>query len=203
MSPAVSGDGPAGKDDRMTAWPPNPYQPPPPPPPKKPRPRGWWFVLGAGLMVVAVAVAVLLFALVFKALFTTDASLRADGQAHEVTVPADGDRMLWADTLDGEPDCRVTDTETGEEIPLSSPSGEFQRNEQTGFARFDPGSGRLSVTCAGNGEQVEIGPSPSIGGLVGGVLAAILIPMLLGTAGFIVVLVTGILWATRPPRPKG
>ncbi|RYP84603.1 hypothetical protein EKO23_15170 [Nocardioides guangzhouensis] len=187
----------------MTAWHPNPYQPPSPPPPKKkPRPSGWWFVLGGGLMVAALAVAVLLFALLFKGLFTTDASLRADGQAHEVTVPTDGDRMLWADTLDGEPDCRVTDTETGDEIPLSSPSGEFQRNEQTGFARLHPGSGRLSVTCAGSGEQVEIGPAPSLGGLVGGVLAAILVPMLLGSAGFVVVLVTGILWATRPARPK-
>jgi hypothetical protein len=192
------------EDGAVSSYPPNPYQQPPypQPPPKKPRPSGWWFVLGGGLMVAAVAVAVLLFALVFKEMFTTDASLRADGRPHQVSVPTDGDRMLWADTLEGEPDCVVVDTATREQLTLSSPSGEFQRNDQTGFARFDPGSGDLTILCRGDGERVEVGPAPSVGGLVGGVLAAILIPMLLGSVGFIVVLVTGILWATRPARPQ-
>jgi hypothetical protein len=30
----------------------------------------------------------------------------------------------------------------------------------------------------------------------------VLAPLLLGGAGFVVVLVTGVLWSTRPPRPK-
>lgn len=200
---AVSVGGTEGEDGHVTAWPPNPYQQPPyQQPQKKPRPSAWWFVLGAGLMAAGMAALVLLFALVFREMFTTDASLRADGDAHEVTVETDGDRMLWADTEDDDPQCTVTDTASGEEIPLSSPDGDFQRNRQTGFATFDPGSGSLSITCDGNGEEVEIGPAPSIGGLVGGILAAILIPMLLGGSGFVIVLVTGILWATRPARQK-
>ena len=52
------------------------------------------------------------------------------------------------------------------------------------------------------GSTVDVGPSPSVAGLVGGILAAVLAPLLLGGAGFVVVLVTGVLWSTRPPRQR-
>ena len=68
---------------------------------------------------------------------------------------------------------------------------------------FDPGSGNLDITCAGEpGTEIEIGPAPSLTGLVGGILAAVGIPLLLGGAGFLIVVITGILFATRPPRPR-
>ncbi len=77
--------------------------------------------------------------------------------------------------------------------------------------RFDPGSGRLEVTCSpfngprgvAGGDTVLIGPMPRIGSYVVGILVAILVPGLLGLAGFVVLLVTGILWSTRQPRPRG
>ena len=69
--------------------------------------------------------------------------------------------------------------------------------------RFDPGSGDLDVTCEGDDETaVDIGPSPGTAGLVGGILVAVLAPLLLGSLGFVVVVVTGVLWSSRPPRPK-
>jgi hypothetical protein len=182
-----------GQDGDMTAWPPNPPQPPPP---SKPRPSGWWFVLGGGLMIAAAVVGVVLFVLIFKSLMETDATVAADGEPHRVTVPTDGERMLW-----GEPGTSCSVTDGGEDVLLSSPNGSFTRNEQEGLDTFDPGSGSLEVTCQGGG-SVDIGPAPSVAGLVGGIFAAVLVPMFLGGSGFLVVLVTGILFLTRPPRPR-
>ena len=185
----------------MTSW------PPPPPthqPPQKARPSGWWFVVGGGLMLVGLVIGVTAFVLLFRGIMTTDASLPVDGARHRVHVPTDGDRMLWADTDAQRPACTVVDHASGEEIGLEPTNGDFERNDQTATNRFDPGSGDLDITCEGDtGSAVDIGPSPSIGGLVGGILAAVLAPLLLGGLGFVVVLVTGVLWSSRPPRPTG
>ena len=185
----------------MTAWPapPSPYRPPP----GKPRPSGWWFVVGGGLMLVGLAIGATAFVLIFRGFMTTDASLPVDGARHRVSVPTDGDRMIWAETGAQPPECRVTDRTSGEEIALQPTNGDFDRNDQTAIARFDPGSGDLDVTCEGDtGTAVDIGPSPGIAGLVGGILVAVLAPLLLGSLGFAVVVVTGVLWSSRPPRPK-
>ena len=184
----------------MTAWPP---PPPPQRPPQKPRPSGWWFVVGGGLMLVGLVVGVTAFVLLFRGLLTTDASVPVDGEGHRVSVPTDGDRLLWADTEAQRPQCTVTDRESGREIPLETPHGDFERNEQTAVRSFDSGSGDLDITCDGDPDtEVEIGPAPSIRSFVGGILAAVLAPLLLGGAGFVIVLVTGVLWSTRPARPK-
>jgi hypothetical protein len=183
----------------MTAWPPPPpvHQPPP-----KPRPSGWWFVVGGGLMVVGLAVGVTAFVLLFRGIMATDASLPVDGVRHRVSVPTDGDRMIWADTRYQRPECTVVDRASGAEIALAPTSGDFERNDQKAIARFDPGSGDLDVTCEGDtATSVDIGPSPGTAGLVGGILLAVLAPLLLGGLGFVVVLVTGVLWSSRPPRP--
>ena len=185
----------------MTAWPapPSPYRPPP----GKPRPSGWWFVVGGGLMLVGLAIGATAFVLIFRGFMTTDASLPVDGARHRVSVPTDGDRMIWAETGAQPPECRVTDRTSGEEIALQPTNGDFDRNDQTAIARFDPGSGDLDVTCEGDDETaVDIGPSPGTAGLVGGILVAVLAPLLLGSLGFVVVVVTGVLWSSRPPRPK-
>lgn len=184
----------------MTAWPP---PPPPQRPQQKPRPSVWWFVVGGGLMAIGLAVGVTAFVLLFRGLLTTDASVPADGESHRVSVPTDGDRLLWVDTLAPRPQCVVTDRESGREIPLGATNGDFERNEQTAVRSFDSGSGDLDITCEGEpGTEVEIGPAPSIASFVGGILAAVLAPLLLGGAGFVVLLVTGVLWSTRPARPR-
>ena len=181
----------------MTSW------PAPPAPPQKTRPSGWWFVVGGALMAAGLAIGVTAFVLLFRGIMTTDASLPVDGARHRVSVPTDGDRMLWADAEGQRPECTVVDRGTGEEIGLEPTNGDFERNDQKAINRFDPGSGDLDITCEGDtGSTVDVGPSPSVAGLVGGILAAVLAPLLLGGAGFVVVLVTGVLWSTRPPRQR-
>ncbi|MET1059464.1 MAG: hypothetical protein ABWX84_07690 [Nocardioides sp.] len=183
----------------MTAWPP----PPPQQQQQKPRPSRWWFAVGGGLMLFAAAVGVAAWVLLFRGLMQTDTSVPVDGRSHQVTVPTDGDRMVWADTLAERPQCTVTDRESGQEIPLKATNGTFERNEQTAVRSFAPGSGTLDVTCEGDpSTEVEIGPAPDITAFVGGVLVGVLVPLLLGGTGFVIVLVTGVLWTTRPPRPR-
>jgi hypothetical protein len=104
-------------------------------------------------------------------------------------------------------DCTVVDTSTGAELPLAPVTGEYRRSNGTmgdwvGVYRFDPRSGELEVTCTGRSDQatVEIGKAPQLATFVGGIAAAILIPLLLGGSGFVVIIVTGILFATRAPR---
>jgi len=177
-------------------------------PPRKPRPSGWWFALGGVLIVAAVAAGVGLFIWTLSGFLQTDATVQADGEPHRVSVGTDGDRMLWFDETTTPPDeCVVVDTATGEELPLEAVSGEYRRSNGTmgdwvGRYRFDPGSGELEITCSGRYDRarVEIGKAPQIASFVGGIIAAIVIPLVLGGAGLVVILVTGILFATRGPR---
>jgi hypothetical protein len=181
------------------------YPPHQPPPPRKPRPSGWWFVVGGGLVVVAGAAAVGLFLWALWPLLHTDASVPADGQPHLVTVSTDGDRMLWRHDDVFDPSCEITDARTGEQVRLqpvtSQVSRDFGDGGWTAAYRFDPGSGHLEVVCD-RGGSVEIGAAPTVGGVVAGLLLAILVPGLVGLVGLATLVVTGILWTTRPARQK-
>ncbi|MFC7496143.1 MULTISPECIES: hypothetical protein [unclassified Nocardioides] len=196
------------------------YPPVPPPRPTKYRPSWAWFVVGGVLIVVGLAAGVALFIWTLSAFFTTDARVPADGQPHVVTVGTDGDRMLWRDDDVFDPGCRIVDTATGEEIRLHPVTSQLSRNtgdgERIASYRFDPGSGQLEVTCAPQSgpdadgfddrdpeiQDVEIGPAPSVGGFIGGLIATIAVPTLLGLLGLATLVVTGVLWATRPARPN-
>jgi hypothetical protein len=162
-------------------------------------------VVGGGLVVLAGAAAVGLFLWALWPLLHTDASVPADGRPHLVTVSTDGDRMLWrrADVFD--PDCRITDTGTGEQVLLRPVTSQISRDlgeaDWTAAYRFDPGSGHLEVVCD-RGGSIEIGAAPTVRGVVVGLLLAILVPGLLGLLGLATLVVTGILWTTRPGRPK-
>jgi hypothetical protein len=161
--------------------------------------------------VLAVLVAVGVFVWLLAGFLDFDAKVPADGRPHHVAVATDGDRMLWTESPDQE--CQVVDLATGEPIPLRRVGGSFTRSDSdgdlTGARRFAPGSGDLSVTCISpafhrpDSGTVVIGPMPHIGSLVAGVLAMILVPGLLGLAGLVILLVNGILWSTRQPRPRG
>jgi hypothetical protein len=190
---------------------PSGYPPGQPPLPPKYRPSGWWFVVGGGLIVLALAAGVGLFIWTLSAFFHTDATVAADGQAHEVTVDTDGQRMLWRDDDVFDPACTIVDLGTGEQVELRPVTSQFTKDfgdgEWTAAYRFDPGSGRIAVTCAAplspdDGGEVQIGPAPSIGGFVGGLIATIAVPSLLGLFGLATLIVTGILWSTRPARPR-
>ncbi|MBZ5737041.1 hypothetical protein [Nocardioides mangrovi] len=187
---------------------PSGYPPGYPARPVKYRPSWVWFVVGGGLIVVAIVVAIGLFVWALAGFLDSDATVRADGRPHTVTVGTDGDRMLWLD--DARQTCSITDLETGQPIDYRPVSGSFERNDShgdlEGLYRFDPGSGHLRVQCDPAGiaqtESVLIGPMPKIGSFVLAIALGILIPGLLGLTGIVILLVTGILFATRQSRPK-
>jgi hypothetical protein len=176
-----------------------------PAPPEKVRPSWWWFVLGGGLLVAAVASGIGLFVWTLSSFLATDVSVPADGAAHTVDVGTDGDRMLWFDERYDEPTCSLADAGTREPVAgLRGPSGEFRRStggeSWHGAYVFEPGSGRVEVTCTAVETapvEVEIGPAPSLGSFGIGLLLTIVVPLVLGGAGLVVLLVTGILWSSR------
>lgn len=197
----------------MSQYPPPPYGAPasppygvplPPPPPRRPRPSGWWFVVGGGLILAGIAIGIGLFVWTLKGFLETDATVPADGRQHAVSVGTDGDRMLWVHPFD-RADCTIADRATGQEVTYSPVTGSFTRSsgssgEWVADRRFDPGSGDLIVMCTPKGGPVEIGPAPEIGTFVGGIFATILAPVLLGAAGLIVLIVTGVKFANGAPR---
>ena len=90
-------------------------------------------------------------------------------------------------------------------------NGEFRRSDGNGdfegFLSFDPGSGDLQITCdqtdGGPPGSVLVSAKPRLGSIVVGLLLAVGVPGLLGLVGLVVILVNGVLWSTRPPRPAG
>ena len=190
---------------------PSGYPPGQPPRPTKYRPSWAWFLVGGGLIVVGGLAAVGIFVWTLSAFFTTDARVPTDGQPHAVSVGTDGDRMLWRSDDVFDPGCQVVDTATGEEIRLRPVTSQLTRNTGDGdylaAYRFAPGSGDLEVTCRASrdgddSEGVVIGPAPTVGGFVGGLIATVAGGGLLGLLGLATLIVNGILWATRPARPK-
>lgn len=194
-----------GHREAMSQSAPPPYGAPVPPqqPPRRRRPRWWWFVVGGALVGTAIAVGIGLFVWTISAFLSTDATVDADGRSHEVSVGVDGERMLWLEDGFGQ-SCEIVDRATGQPVALRPVGGEFTRSDGAGdfggAARFDPGSGRLQVTCTGSEGAVLIGPAPRIGAFVGGIFAMILIPLGLGTLGLLVLIVTGVLFVTGAPR---
>lgn len=181
-----------------------PNQPPPHPParPSKPRPSGWWFVLGGVLVGAAAIAGVVLFLWIFVSLFQTDAEVPADGAPYVVTVDTDGDRLLWKE--DGiRQTCQIIDAGTGQPVEEDDFTGSFDRSDSDGAwlgaTEFDPGSGQLEVTCEGGG-SVLIGPAPELDSFLLGLVIAVVVPLGLGLLGLVVLIVTGVLWATRPRR---
>ena len=179
----------------------HPSYAPPPAPRQKYRPRARWFVVGVALLVLAGVVFVGGLFLVLRPLTQEDAVITAGAGPTTLDVPAGEERAIF--NRDGERvDCSVTDSE-GTSLELRPVSGDFTYNEWTAEDRFDTGSGDVVVECASSIEDAEarVGQVPSTGGFVVGLLVAILGPLVLGLAGLVVLVVTGILYAVRPARP--
>jgi hypothetical protein len=128
------------------APPPYGVPPGPPPPPRRRRPSGWWFVLGGGLVVAAVAAGIGLFVWTIGGLLSVDASVRADGRPHEVTVPTDGERFLWVRSGGERPSCTIVDLDTGRDVGQRRPGGSYDR---------DDGHGAVSVLFATGAPRQE------------------------------------------------
>ncbi|WP_341924392.1 hypothetical protein [Nocardioides psychrotolerans] len=176
----------------------------PPPPPRRRRPSGWWFALGGAMVVGAIVAFIGLLVWTLTGFMDVDARITADDTPQSVVVDTESDVLLWADPSAPDLDCVVVDTSTGSEVRGRSPGGSFTRSldgrEWEGVARYDAGSGRLEVTCPAALGEVEVGPAPAIGSFVGGIFATILVPLVLGGLGLVVLIVTGVLFATGRPR---
>lgn len=190
--------------------PPPPYGgwTPPPVRPKRRRPSAWWFALGGGFIVasvVAVVIGLVFFLSSVTGFLQVDATIENDGQPHDLSVPTDGARMLWADG--GTAECDIIDRETDADVSTHSVSGDFERSDDSGdwigVIRFDPGSGDLTVTCTEASGRVQIGPAPRIANFVLGLVLLIFVPTGLGIIGLVALIITGILFATGAPRQKG
>ena len=171
-------------------------------PAPKPRPSGWWFVVGVVLLLAAAATFVWFLFLAIDEFGDVEARVPADGAAHQVTVAPDEDKFLWVREYDVA-DCVISDQTRGVFVEVRPVSATYRRGGSSGWVadgRFDGGSGRLEVTCATSGGPAEIGPAVDVSSFVTSLLLAILLPLTLGFAGVIVLVVTGILWAVRPRR---
>lgn len=161
--------------------------------------------MAASLLIVAgLATGVLMIVQSVGGFFSIDATIHADGQTRQVTVETDRDRMIWIDQFD-QPSCTIKDAATGEEVAYEGLGNTAYTKwddgrEWQGDGTFDPGSGDLAVTCTPDGGPIQIGPEPEFGALVGGLAAGILIPLLLGVAGFVGLIVVAVLYVTGRPR---
>ena len=189
------------------------YPPGAPPRPQRFRPSWAWFVVGAALIVVGLAVGVGLAIWTLSPFFSTDARVPTDGRPHVIEVGTDGDRMLWHDDDLDALDCRIVDLASARELPLRPAGSTLTREtpgdgELVGGHRFAPGSGDLEVTCRATTDaddgpaKIVIGPAPSLTGFVGGLIAAIAVSGALGILGLATLIITGVLWATRPARSR-
>ncbi len=198
----------AGSADRhadgMSSSPP-PYGGPPyggalpPSSPGRSRPSRWWFAVGAGLLLAAVLLAVLTVVRAVGAFVEVDATLQPGQSA---TVELDGaQRLVWVDPARPAA-CSIVDPGTGQEVATTTPGATYTKSldgqDWEGVAVFTPASGSVVVTCRAGG-PLQIGPAPDVGGLRG-VLIGVGLPVLLGLAGLLVLVVAGILTATRPAR---
>ena len=168
-------------------------------PAPKPRPSWWWFVVGAVLLLAAAASFVWFLFLAVDDFGDVEARVPADGAVHQVSVSPEEDKFLWVRENDAA-DCLVRDQARDVAVVLGPLSATYVRGSWVADSRFSSGSGSLAVTCASSGGPAEIGPAVDVPSFVTSLLLAILLPLALGFAGVVVLVVTGILWAVRPRR---
>jgi hypothetical protein len=179
---------------------------PPPLTPGRPRPRRVWFFVGGGLVLVAVMTFVLLLVLLLSRSTRTDdvATLSTSGEPVSLDVVAGERRMLFA--VEGQPAPRCTMTGADAEQVVLDPVGSSvtvgtDGTQWKGFATFTSRTDRVELTCddAAPDQQVRVG-APLGAGFVGGILATIFVPLILGGGGVAMLVVTTIFWFTRAPR---
>jgi hypothetical protein len=179
---------------------PSPYPSAPPVPVQK-RPRGWWFVLGVSLVIVSIAAFAVSIAGFLRTFAHTDAQFPDDGR-HQVVVPAHVERGLYVLADVSRPSCSARDG-TGARIRFHRPGSDFTYNGWIAVATFDTGDGRLSFSCRSPDviDAVRIAAVPNRHDVARLALIGIGLPLLIGGAGVLFLIVATILWFTRRPMP--
>jgi hypothetical protein len=128
----------------------------------------------------------------------TDAVFPAVG-SHTVTVPAGTERGLFVHQGQTIPRCEVSDG-SGSPLHFRRPAERFTYNQWVAVRVFDTGDGTLVFSCApGGGGAIRIASIPSGGDFARLGFLGVLLPLGLGGLGFVVLLVTTILWISRRP----
>lgn len=170
------------------------------PPPRRKRPRKIWFVIGGALIVLAPLIFVGALFTVLRPLTQEDAVFSASDSPVRVELPAGEERALFSSDAVGA-DCTATDG-SGEEIEFRSVTGDFTYNEWTAVSRFDTGDGDLTFDCTSpfGDSELRIAQLPSTGTFVAGIVIGVVAPLVLGLIGLLMLIVTGVLYATGAPR---
>jgi hypothetical protein len=173
----------------------SPYAPPPSP--VKRRPGAAWFAVGGALLLVAVVLfGVAMFRFV-RTISHTDAVFPAVG-THTVTVPAGTERGLFVHQGAPLPRCQVSDG-TGSPLQFRRPVERFTYQRWVAVRVFDTGNGTLVFSCGHSGGVIRIATIPGNGDFARLGIIGVLLPLALGGLGFVVLLVTTILWISRRP----
>lgn len=163
---------------------------------QRPKPGTVWWVGGGVLVAAGAMIGVGLVVSVFVTMFRSDASVYADGRAYAATLEAHQDYLLWAWVDERAPLCTVVDEANGQPIEVHGMgSTSLTKNGREAIGWFDSGSGEVTVACPGSAQPpstVEIGPRPHAPEWIGGLVGAILVPLLLVGAGVAVLVITGI-----------
>src|SRR4051812_1974535 len=181
---------------------PSPYQPQAV---VKKRPSWVWFLVGGLLMVAAAVIAGVTFIRLGLDISRTDAVFPASG-VHAVNLPADSQRGLYIEEGHTLPRCNVSDS-SGNPLQFRRPDSRFTYNQWVAVRVFDTGSGSLQFDCGqGQSGQLRIAQVLTDGDLARAGVIGFFVPLVIGGIGFVIVLVTAILFFTRrrqngPPGP--
>jgi hypothetical protein len=172
-------------------------------PPAKKRPSLAWFAVGTVLVVIAAVLFGLAVARFVRDIAHADAVFHASG-THQVTLPANAERGLFVREGRPLPRCQVSDG-SGSPLQFRRPGEQFTYGDWIAVREFTTGDGNLTFTCPGGGRgQIRIAEVPSGSDFARLGLLGVLLPLGLGGAGFVVLLVTAILWfSRRPSAPPG
>jgi hypothetical protein len=169
----------------------------PPPPEAKPRPSAAWFGVGVALILVAAVFTGVGIGRLVHTVTHREAEFSGAG-LHRVTLTPHATRAVFVQTDARRFRCAAVDG-SGQRIRFDRPGGTASYGTWRWAATFDTGDGSLTFRCAGRGDgSVRIQGLPSVGTVFSTLFLGILLPLLLGGAGFLVLLVPTILWIVRP-----
>jgi hypothetical protein len=162
--------------------------------------------VGGILVVLAPVIFAVSLFLTERPLDLTEAKFFADGVDYPLSVPAGEKQNIFAPSNVTDIDCKITDS-AGKEVPLEpvlvDSTYSSGREEFTAIASFRSEDSELSIQCSELADSpVRIGQAASLRRLLTGLTIGIVVPLIIGTAGLLILIATGIRYASRPPRTK-